>query len=314
MRSLLFIPADSEKKLAKGFGSGADCLILDLEDSIAPDSKQKAREQALAYLTRALREHPRPRLYVRVNGLSSGLTEADLAAVMQAPPDGILLPKSVNGASLQHLGALLAVKEAEQDIADGATKIMAIVTETPAAIFNMGSYAGASHRLEGLTWGGEDLAAALGAETNRGTDGAYTFPFVLARSLTLFAAASAGVLAIDAVHGNFRDLARLRLECEEAKRDGFIGKMAIHPAQIDIINEILSPSAESIAKARAIVAAFEAEPHAGVISINGEMLDVPHLTKARRLLASVRERADNALRDRPDVNVGASTRNDRDVS
>ena len=289
MRSLLFIPADSEKKLAKGLASGADSLILDLEDSIAPESKQKARDLALAFLASALRKHLRPRLYVRVNGLNSGLTEADLNAVMQAPPDGILLPKTVNGASLQHLGALLAVREAEQDLADGSTKIIAIVTETPAAIFNMGTYAGASHRLEGLTWGAEDLAAALGAETNRDTDGSYTFPFLLARSLTLFAAAAAGVLAIDAVHGNFRDLARLRLECEEAKRDGFTGKMAIHPAQIEIINEIFSPSEESIAKARAIVAAFAAEPHAGVISIEGEMLDVPHLTKARRLLASLRE-------------------------
>ena len=240
-------------------------------------------------LPSALREHPRPRLYVRVNGLNSGLTEADLHVVMQAPPDGILLPKSVNGASLQHLGALLAVKEAEHDLADGATRIMAIVTETPAAIFNMGSYAGASQRLEGLTWGAEDLAAALGAETNRGTDGGYTLPVLLARSLTLFAAASAGALAIDAVHGKFRDLAGLRLECEVAKRDGFAGKMAIHPAQIEIINEIFSPSQESIAKARAIVAAFEAEPHAGVISFEGEMLDVPHLTKARRLLASIGE-------------------------
>jgi len=289
MRSLLFIPADSEKKLAKGLASGADSLILDLEDSIAPESKQKARDLALAFLASALRKHLRPRLYVRVNGLNSGLTEADLNAVMQAPPDGILLPKTVNGASLQHLGALLAVREAEQDLADGSTKIMAIVTETPAAIFNMGTYAGASHRLEGLTWGAEDLAAVLGAKTNRDTDGSYTFPFLLARSLTLFAAAAAGVLAIDAVHGNFRDLARLRLECEEAKRDGFTGKMAIHPAQIEIINEIFSPSEESIAKARAIVAAFAAEPHAGVISFEGEMLDVPHLTKARRLLASLRE-------------------------
>jgi citrate lyase subunit beta/citryl-CoA lyase len=289
MRSLLFIPADSEKKLAKGMATGADCLILDLEDSIAPEAKQKARELAHGFLASALREPSRPRLYVRVNGLKSGLTEADLAAVMLTPPDGILLPKSVNGASLQHLGALLAVKEAEQDLADGATKIMAIVTETPAALFNLGSYGGASQRLEGLTWGAEDLAAALGAETNRGADGAYTFPYVLARSLTLFAAASAGVQPIDAVHGNFRDLARLRLECEEGKRDGFVGKMAIHPAQIEIINEIFSPSQESIAKARAIVAAFEAEPHAGVISFEGEMLDIPHLTKARRLLANVRE-------------------------
>lgn len=289
MRSLLFIPADSEKKLAKGLASGADALILDLEDSVAPDTKTKAREGARAYLVSALREPRRPRLYVRVNGLSSGLTEADLAAVMQGPPDGILLPKSINGTSIQHLGALLAVKEAENGLADGATKILAIVTETPAAIFNMGSYAGASSRLEALTWGAEDLAAALGAETNRGADGAYRFPYVLARSLTLFAAAAAGVQAIDAVYGNFRDLARLRLECEEGKRDGFSGKMAIHPGQIEIINEVFSPSAESIAKARAIVAAFEAASHAGVISFEGEMLDIPHLAKARRLLASIGE-------------------------
>jgi len=289
VRSLLFVPADSERKLAKGFASGADCLILDLEDSVASEAKQPAREHAHAFLASALRESLRPRLYVRVNGLNSGLTQADLDAVMRAPPDGILLPKSVNGASIQHLGAMLAVKEAEHDLADGVTRIMAIVTETAASIFNMATYAGASQRLEGLTWGAEDLAGCLGAETNRGAAGGYSFPYLLARTLTLFAAASAGALAIDAVHGNFRDLAGLRLECEAAKRDGFGGKMAIHLAQIEIINEIFTPSKESIAKARAIVAAFEAEPHAGVIGLNGEMLDLPHLTKARRLLAGYRE-------------------------
>ena len=232
---------------------------------------------------------PRPRLYVRVNGLNSGLTEADLGAVMPAPPDGILLPKCLNGAAIQHLGAMLAVKEAEHDLADGATRIIAIVTETAASIFNMGTYAGAGQRLEGLAWGAEDLAACLGAEMNRGAGGGYSFPYLVARALTLFAAASAGALAIDAVHRKFRDLAGLRLECEVAKRDGFAGKMAIHPAQIAIINEIFTPSRESIAKARAIVAAFEAEPKAGVIGLNGEMFDLPNLTKARRLLASYRE-------------------------
>jgi citrate lyase subunit beta / citryl-CoA lyase len=289
MRSLLFIPADSEKKLAKGLASGADCLILDLEDSVAPEAKQKARDQAFAFLADAIPDSPRPRLYVRVNGLESGLTEADLAAVMRAPPDGILLPKCLNGAAIQHLGAMLAVKEAEHDLANGATRIMAIVTETPASIFNMGTYAGASQRLEGLTWGAEDLAACLGAESNRGAGGGHSFPYLLARSLTLFAAASAGVLAIDGVHPKFRDLAGLRLECEVAKRDGFAGKMAIHPAQIEIINESFAPSHESIAKARAIVAAFEAEPTAGVIGFEGEMLDLPNLTKARRLLAVYRK-------------------------
>ena len=289
MRSLLFIPADSEKKLAKGFASGADCLILDLEDSVAPEAKQKAREQALDFLADAVPRRPRPRLYVRVNGLNSGLTEADLGPVMRARPDGILLPKCLNGAAIQHLGAMLAVKEAEHDLGDGATRIMAIVTETAASIFNMGTYAGASARLEGLSWGADDLAACLGAETNRSAGGGYGFPYLLARSLTLFAAASAGALAIDAVDRKFRDLAGLRLECEAARCDGFAGKMAIHPAQIEIINEIFTPSHESIAKARAIVAAFEAEPKAGVIGLNGEMLDLPNLTKARRLLADCQE-------------------------
>jgi len=289
MRSLLFIPADSEKKLAKGLASGADCLILDLEDSVAPEAKQKAREQAFAFLADAVPGSPRPRLYVRVNGLTSGLTEADLSAIMRAPPDGVLLPKCVNGAAIQHLGAMLAVKEAEHDLANGATRIIAIVTETAASIFNMGTYAGASQRIEGLTWGAEDLATCLGAETNRGAGGGYSFPYLLARSLSLFAAASAGALAIDAVHRKYRDLEGLRLECEVAKRDGFAGKMAIHPAQIAIINEIFTPSSESIAKARAIVAAFEAEPKAGVIGLNGEMFDLPNLTNARRLLAGYRE-------------------------
>ncbi|MGH6857532.1 MAG: HpcH/HpaI aldolase/citrate lyase family protein [Methylocella sp.] len=289
MRSLLFIPADSERKLAKGLASGADCLILDLEDSVTPKAKQKAREQAAAFLADAVPRCPRPRLYVRVNGLESGLTEADLDAAMRAPPDGVVLPKCLNGAAIQHLGAILAVKEAEHDLADGATRIIAIVTETAASIFNMGTYAGASRRLEGLTWGAEDLAACLGAETNRGTGGGYCFPYLLVRSLTLFSAASAAALAIDAVHGKFRDLAGLRRECEAGKRDGFAGKMAIHPAQIEIINEIFTPSEESIAKARAIVAAFEAQPKAGVIGLDGEMLDLPNLTKARRLLAGCRQ-------------------------
>jgi citrate lyase subunit beta/citryl-CoA lyase len=289
MRSLLFIPADSEKKLAKGLASGADCLILDLEDSVAPEAKQKARELAFAFLADAVPGSPRPRLYVRVNGLTSGLTEADLSAIMPAPPDGVLLPKCLNGAAIQHLGAMLAVKEAEHDLANGATRIIAIVTETAASIFNMGTYAGASQRIEGLTWGAEDLATCLGAETNRGAGGGYSFPYLLARSLSLFAAASAGALAIDAVHRKYRDLEGLRLECEVAKRDGFAGKMAIHPAQIAIINEIFTPSSESIAKARAIVAAFDAEPKAGVIGLNGEMFDLPNLTNARRLLAGYRE-------------------------
>lgn len=285
MRSLLFVPADSERKLAKAIGCGADCLILDLEDSVASEAKHAARQKAHAFLLSSAPQKPRPKLFVRVNGLVSGLTESDLRAVMPARPDGILLPKCSGGAAVQHLGAMLAVEEAQNSIGDGATRIMAIVTETPASLFSLGTYASASARLEALTWGAEDLAACAGAETNRDSSGHYTFPYELARALTLFAAAAAGTLAIDAAHSNFRDLSSLRLECEAAKRDGFSGKLAIHPAQVEIINEVFMPSEESIARARAIVAAFEAAPGAGVIGFDGEMLDLPHLAKARRLLA-----------------------------
>jgi citrate lyase subunit beta / citryl-CoA lyase len=236
---------------------------------------------------RPLWRRARVRLFVRVNGFRSGLTAADLDAVVPSGPDGIVLPKCLNGASLQHLGAMLAVKEAESDLADGRTRIMAIVTETPAAIFQAGTYARASSRLEALTWGAEDLAACLGAESNRDADGLYTFPYALARSLTLFAAASAGVLPIDGVCANFRDLMALRRESEQAKRDGFTGKMAIHPAQIPVINEVFTPSPDAIAKARAIVAAFDAAPLTGAIGFEGEMLDLPHLERARRLLAGI---------------------------
>lgn len=269
--------------------SGADCLLVDLEDSVAAAAKQKARDISLAFLKEAKTRRPRPLLYVRVNALGAGLTDADLDAAMQAGPDGILLPKCDSAATLQHLGAKLAVKEAECDLPDGSTRIIALVTETAGSIFNMAGYVGASKRLAGLAWGAEDLSACVGAETNRGPDGAYTAPYALARSLTLFAASAAEVGAIDAVYLNFRDLKGFRLECEAARRDGFAAKMAVHPAQVEIINEVFTPSQETIAKARAIVAAFAAAPDAGVISFDGEMLDRPHLLKAQRLLARVRD-------------------------
>jgi citrate lyase subunit beta/citryl-CoA lyase len=285
LRSLLFVPADNERKLAKSLTSGADCLILDLEDSVAEANKPKARLQAADFLATAAAQSPRPHLYVRINGLGTDLAEADLAAVMRAAPDGIMLPKCLNGASVQHLGAMLAVKEAEHDLADGATRIIAIATETAASLFGLASYANASPRLRGLAWGAEDLCASAGAETARRADGSYTFPFALARSLALFAAAAAQALPIDTVHLDYRDPAALRRECELARRDGFAAKMAIHPAQVPIINEAFTPSRESIERARAIIAAFEAQPDAGVISFEGEMLDRPHLARARRILA-----------------------------
>jgi citrate lyase subunit beta/citryl-CoA lyase len=285
MRSLLFVPGDSERKLEKALASGADALLLDLEDSVAPEAKPRARERVAEYLVAARSLARRPRLYVRVNPLDGGLTEADLEAVMPAAPDGIMLPKSRNGADVQRLGAKLAVREADHALADGATRIIAIATESARALFGLPSYADCGARLEGLTWGAEDLSVDLGASGYRLADGGYTSPFRLARDLALFAAVAADVLPIDTIHVNFRDEAALRAECLAANRDGFVAKMAIHPAQVPIINEVFTPAPEAIARARAIVAAFAAAPGAGVLSVNGEMLDLPHLKLAGKTLA-----------------------------
>lgn len=287
MRSLLFVPGDSEKKLEKGLSSGADALIVDLEDSVAPDRKRAAREIAATFIMQYRRKPGSPRLLLRVNSLVSGLIDADLDAVISSHPDAVMLPKAEGGQSIQHLSAKIAVREAESGLPDGAIEIVAIATETGRAIFQLGTYGGASRRLSGLTWGAEDLSADIGAETNRLTDGMYTDPYRLARALTLMGAAAAEVDAIDTVFTSYRDDAALREECEAARRDGFVGKMAIHPAQVPIINEIFTPSPDVIAKARAILSAFDAVPGVGVIGLNGEMLDMPHLRRAERLLRRI---------------------------
>jgi citrate lyase subunit beta / citryl-CoA lyase len=284
MRSLLFVPGDSPKKLEKGMNSGADVLLIDLEDSVALDAKEEARRITAAFLSEQSKDAERPRLFVRVNGLTTGLIDADLDGVMRSAPDGIVLPKTVGGADVAHLGAKLAVREAEFGLEDGATWILAIGTENAAGVFALGTFAGASHRLMGLTWGGEDLSADLGAEANRGEDGAYTDPYRLARSLALLGAAAASVDAIDSVFTNFRDMAGLEAECQAARRDGFVAKMAIHPAQVPVINEAFTPSSEAVARAQAVIEAFKANPGAGVVGVNGEMLDRPHLLRAERLL------------------------------
>ena len=284
MRSLLFVPGDNEKKLEKAFGSGADAMIIDLEDSVALERKPIARAIAAAFLSAHAKLVTRPGLIVRVNGLSTRLTDADLDDVMRAGPDGIMLPKAEGGVSVQHLGAKMAVREAEHNLADGAVKIIAIATETARGVFQLGTYAGASHRLTALTWGGEDLSADIGALANRLEDGSYTDPYRLARAMTLMGAAAAELDAIDSVFTSFRDEAGLRRECKAGQRDGFIGKMAIHPAQVAVINACFTPSAAAVARANAIVDAFAAIPDAGVISIDGEMVDLPHLKRAKRLL------------------------------
>ena len=287
MRSQLFVPGDSEKKMNKGLECGADCLFIDLEDSVAAPNKESARRMAREFLTAARNKENRPLLYVRVNALDTGLTDRDLDAIMPGRPDGVLLPKSLGGADVQHLAAKLAVREAENDIEDGVTRICCVATETAGAMFGLASYRGASRRLSALTWGAEDLSADLGAETNRLEDGTHAPPYQLARTLTLLAAVSAGVQPLDTVYPNFRDEAGFRKECIAARRDGFTGKMAIHPAQVPIINEIFTPPAAEILRAEKIVQAFVDNPNAGVIGLDGEMLDKPHLERAKKLLARV---------------------------
>jgi citrate lyase subunit beta/citryl-CoA lyase len=285
MRSLLFVPADSARKLDKAMSSGADALIVDLEDSIALDGKASARASAAAFLKNATKSATRPYLMVRVNGLQTGLTDADLDAIAPAKPDAIMLPKAEGGAALIHADAKLAVREAQNYLPDGHIKILPIATETAAALFLVGSFAGASSRLIGMTWGAEDLSAELGARANRDERGRFLDPYRLARSLCLAGAAAAAVPAIDTVFVDFRNDVGFRRECEDACRDGFIGKMAIHPAQVPIINEVFTPSAEAIAHAQSVIAAFAAVPGAGVVGIGGVMYDRPHLVRAKQLLA-----------------------------
>jgi citrate lyase subunit beta/citryl-CoA lyase len=222
---------------------------------------------------------------VRVNGLQTGLIDADLDAVVPAKPDAIMLPKAEGGAAVVHADAKLAVREAVSGLPDGHIKILALATETAASLFLTGTFAGASARLSGLTWGAEDLSAELGAQANRDKDGRFLEPYRLARVLCLAGASAAGVPALDTVYVDFRDHAGFRRECEEAARDGFTGKLAIHPAQVPVINEVFTPSPEALAQARGIVDAFAANPGAGVVSIGGVMYDRPHLARAQRLLA-----------------------------
>ncbi|MGY6567962.1 MAG: HpcH/HpaI aldolase/citrate lyase family protein [Salinarimonas sp.] len=287
MRSYLFVPGDSARKMEKGLGSGADALIIDLEDSVAPSAKENARQVTADFLRAAKTAESRPRLFVRVNDLASGHTAADLDAVMELGPDGIVQPKACGGSDVAHLAAMIAVREAEYGLDDGMTKIMAIGTETARSVFALGTFRGASHRLIGIAWGGEDLSADLGSESNRDANGHYTDPYRLARSLTLMGASAAEVDAIDTVYTNFRDLDGLAAECRDARRDGFVAKMAIHPAQVPVINETFAPTPEEVARAKAIIAAFENDPQAGVVAIDGEMIDMPHLKRARRLMSRV---------------------------
>jgi citrate lyase subunit beta / citryl-CoA lyase len=287
MRSLLFVPADGGAKLDKAMASGADALIIDLEDSISIERKDAARASALSFLKDATAQKVRPRILVRINGLDTGMTDADLAAIMPGRPDAIVFPKAEGGTSVVHLDAKLNVREALADIPEGTTKILAQAVESAAGMFLAGTFRGASNRLIGMTWGPEDLSAELGAETNRDADGMLTEPYRLARSMCLYGAAAAKLPAIETIYVDFRNTEGLRRDTEAARRDGFVGRLAIHPAQVPVINEVFTPTPEQIEKAKAVVAAFAAQPGAGAVGLDGKMLDRPHLVRAHALLARV---------------------------
>ncbi len=285
MRSLLFVPADSARKLSKAMASGADALIVDLEDSIPAEGKAAARKSAADFLREAAATPNRPRLLVRINGLTTGLADDDLDAVVPAGPDAIMLPKAEGGADVVHADAKLAAREAIAGLPDGRIKIVAISTETATALFLAGTYRGASPRLLGLTWGAEDLSVELGAEVNRDAVGRFFAPYQLARALCLAGAASAHVQPIDTIAVEYHNIGAVRREAEEARRDGFTGKMAIHPAQVPVINEVFTPTAATVAKAQAVIDAFAANPGKGTVGIDGVMYDRPHLERAKQLIA-----------------------------
>jgi citrate lyase subunit beta/citryl-CoA lyase len=283
MRSFLFVPADSERKLAKGPQSGADGLILDLEDSVAADRKPVARDMALAYLRSNDRKGPK--LYVRINALDTGLTLDDLAIVMQGKPDGIVFPKCVGQADLDLLANYLDAFEARESMERGTTKILTIATESAAAILALTAAPAKHARLMGHSWGGEDLMADLGALAKGPAPGVYDDTFRLARTINLMASVAAGVAAYDTVYPDIRNIEGLRAEAQDARRMGYGGKIAIHPDQVAIIHEVFTPSDAEIAWSRRVIETFESNPSSGVLTLDGKMLDKPHLTLARRMLA-----------------------------
>ncbi|MFN3468577.1 MAG: HpcH/HpaI aldolase/citrate lyase family protein [Novosphingobium sp.] len=289
LRSLLFVPGDSDKKFARAASAGADVLILDLEDAVAPALKDEARAKVAGWLDRA-GEVPAA-LFVRVNPLESGLTEADLHAVVRPGLAGILVPKANGAHDIATIAAMIDPLEAACGMAAGSVRIAVVSTETPQAMFALGSYTPPHPRLVGLTWGAEDLAAAIGATDNKEADGSWTEPYRIARALCLFAAAAAGVAPIDTLYADFRDAEGLERDCRRARRDGFTGRIAIHPDQVETINRCFTPSAPEIAHARRIADAFAANPDAGTLGIDGKMYDIPHLKAALKTLASAGESA-----------------------
>ena len=278
LRSLLFVPGDRPDRMEKALAVGADALILDLEDSVSPQNKAEARRAVAQFLgansTRSL--------WVRINGLQDPESEKDLAAILVGRPDGLVLPKAEGGASVVELARRLTER------GNVGAMILPIATETAASLFTLGTFGGAK-RLAGLTWGVEDLSAAVGASASREADGSYRSPFEMVRSLCLFGAAAAGVPAIDTIYPTMGDLEGLDRYARRARQDGFSGMLAIHPDQVPIINEAFTPDESEVAQARAVVDAFAADPRVGVLSVDGRMVDRPHLLQAQRILAAARD-------------------------
>jgi citrate lyase subunit beta/citryl-CoA lyase len=281
-RSWLFAPGDSDKKMDKATGGPADIVLIDLEDAVAESEKPKARGMVTAFLKAHAAQ--RARLWVRINPLQGPHAVADLAAIMQGHPGGIMLPKARSRADVEVLDHYLTALEAAYGAEAGSTKVIALVTETAEAMYTTGNYAGAP-RLVAMTWGAEDLADALGASQNRNDDGSYGFTYQLARSFCLMGAVVAGVAPIETIQGDFRDLEGLRKRAEQVRRDGYRGMLAIHPAQVEVINEAFTPTAAEIAAAQEIVDLFAANPGVGAIGYKGGMLDRPYLARAQALLA-----------------------------
>lgn len=285
LRSLLFVPGDSERKFARAKDCSADALILDLEDSVAPPQKAAARAHVAGLIDGAPKRNWL--FIVRINALDTGLALDDLAAVVKPGLDALLIPKVNGAADLERVGHYLDALEARAGMSQGSVKLASVATETAKAMFALGSYAPAHPRLIALTWGAEDLSAALGATDNKEPDGSWTFPYELARAQCLFAASGAEVAAIDTLFADFRDAEGLEIDCRRSRRDGFVGRLAIHPDQVPVINRCYAPSEAEIAHARKIVAAFEANPGAGALGVDGKMVDLPHLKAARKTLASI---------------------------
>jgi citrate lyase subunit beta/citryl-CoA lyase len=283
-RSLLFVPGDSDRKIAKSADVDADLIIFDLEDSVTPDQKGAARVRVREALVAATQRRA-PELWVRINPLQMPEAMADLGVILHGQPDGIVLPKVRSPDDVVLLARHLEDFERRHGLQGGDIRILPIATETPGSVFALGSYGRCGERLYGLTWGAEDLSAAVGATANQEADGTWTAPYQLVRSLCLFGASAAGVAAIDTLHADFRDAAGLRAACLRSRRDGFEGKLAIHPDQVAIINECFTPSAEEVAHARRVVDLFALNPGVAALALDGRMLDIPHLKRAQKILS-----------------------------